>query len=103
MNNKEFTSELAQRLSYTQKDVSEWITILVSSMVQEWEKGESITIHGFGSFEIRKRMERISVVPSSSQRMLVPPKLSLIFRPSRVLKDRFNSVEEQGELSEKGE
>ena len=89
MNNKEFTSELAERLGYTIKDTSELMNSLVSSMTQELEEGNVIAIQGFGSFEVKKKAERISINPASKQRMLVPPKLVLSYRPSNTLKDKF--------------
>lgn len=89
MNNKEFTSELAERLGYTIKDTSELMNSLLSSMTQELEKGNVIAIQGFGSFEVKKKAERISINPASKQRMLVPPKLVLSYRPSNTLKDKF--------------
>ena len=89
MNNKEFTSELAERLGYTIKDPSELMNSLLSSMTQELEEGNVIAIQGFGSFEVKKKAERISINPASKQRMLVPPKLVLSYRPSNTLKDKF--------------
>ena len=89
MNNKEFTSELAERLGYTIKDTSELMNSLLSSMTQELEEGNLIAIQGFGSFEVKKKAERISINPASKQRMLVPPKLVLSYRPSNTLKDKF--------------
>ena len=89
MNNKEFTSELAERLGYTIKDTSELMNSLLSSMAQELEEGNVIAIQGFGSFEVKKKAERISINPASKQRMLVPPKLVVSYRPSNTLKDKF--------------
>ena len=89
MNNKEFTSELAERLGYTIKDTSELMNSLLSSMTQELEEGNVIAIQGFGSFEVKKKAERISINPASKQRMLVPPKLVLSYRPSNTLKEKF--------------
>lgn len=89
MNNKEFTSELAERLGYTIKDTSELINSLLSDMAQKLEEGNVITIQGFGSFEVKKKAERISINPITKQRMLVPPKLVLSYRPSSTLKDKF--------------
>ena len=91
MNNKEFTSELAERLGYTIKDTSELIGSLLSSMTQELEEGNVIAVQGFGSFEVKKKAERISINPASKQRMLVPPKLVLSYRPSNTLKDKTNN------------
>lgn len=89
MNNKEFTSELAERLGYTIKDTSELINSLLSDMTRELEEGNVITIQGFGSFEVKKKAERISINPVSKQRVLIPPKLVLSYRPSNTLKDKF--------------
>ena len=89
MNNKEFTSELAERLGYTIKDTSELMNSLLSSMTQELEEGNVIAIQGFGSFEVKKKAERISINPASKQRMLVPPKLVLSYRPSNTVTDKF--------------
>ena len=89
MNNKEFTSELAERLGYTIKYTAELIGSLLSDMVQELEEGNVIAVQGFGSFEVKKKAERISINPASKQRMLVPPKLVLSYKPSNTLKDKF--------------
>lgn len=89
MNNKEFTSELSNRLGYTIKDTSELISSLLSDVTKELEEGNTISIQGFGSFEVKKKAERISINPVSKQRMLIPPKLVLSYRPSNMLKDKF--------------
>ncbi len=89
MNNKEFTSELSRRLGYTLKDTSELVTSLLSDMTRQLEDGNTISVQGFGTFEVKKKAERISINPASKQRMLVPPKLVLSYRPSNTLKDKF--------------
>lgn len=89
MNNKEFTSELSKRLGYTQKDTSELISSLLFCMTEQLEEGNAIAIQGFGTFEVKKKVERISVSPTTKQRMLVPPKLVLTYKPSILLKEKF--------------
>lgn len=89
MNNKEFTSELADRLGYTIKDTSELISSLLSDITEELEEGNAIAVQGFGTFEVKKKTERISKNPVTKQRLLVPPKLVLTYRPSNALKDKF--------------
>lgn len=89
MNNKEFTSELAERLGYTIKDTSELISSLLSDITEELEEGNAIAVQGFGTFEVKKKAERISMNPVTKQRLLVPPKLVLTYRPSNALKDKF--------------
>ena len=89
MNNKEFTSELAKRLGYTTKETSELMTKLINTMSQQLEDANTISIYGFGTFEVKKKTERISVNPTSKQRLLIPPKLVLNLKPSSLLKDKF--------------
>ncbi len=89
MNNKEFTSELANRLGYTTKDTVELINSLLAGMIQELEEGNAISIWGFGSFEVKKKTERILVNPVTKQRLLIPPKLILSYKPSNNLKEKF--------------
>ena len=92
MNNKEFTSELAERLGYTIKDTAELIGSLLSDMVQELEEGNVIAIQGFGSFEVKKKAERISVNPANGKRYLVPPKLVPVFKPGTTVKNRLKEL-----------
>lgn len=89
MNNKEFTSELSRRLGYTLKDTSELMTSMLTTMAEHLQEGNSVTIQGFGSFEVKKKAERVSINPTTKQRMLVPPKLVLSYKPSTSLKDKF--------------
>ena len=92
MKNKEFTSELAERLGYTIKDTAELIGSLLSDMVQELEEGNVIAVQGFGSFEVKKKAERISVNPANGKRYLVPPKLVPVFKPGTTVKNRLKEL-----------
>ena len=65
MNNKEFTSELSRRLGYTVKDTSDLVTSLLSDMIRQLEEGNVISVQGFGTFEVKKKSERISVIGTS--------------------------------------
>lgn len=89
MNNKEFTSELSKRLGYTAKDTSRLTASLLSCLTQQLEDGATVSVQSFGQFEVKKKAERISVNPTTKQRMLVPPKLVLSYKPSAALKEKF--------------
>lgn len=91
MNNKEFIAELARKLGYTNKDTTQLVSSVIGTMAQELQEGNSVAILGFGTFEVKKKLERILVNPATQQRMLVPPKLVLTYKPSMLLKDKFKS------------
>ena len=89
MNNKEFISELSRKLGYTKKDTSQLVSSVIGVMTQELQDGNNIAIQGFGTFEVKKKLERISINPATQQRMLIPPKLVLTYKPSVTLKEKF--------------
>lgn len=89
MNNKDFTIELSRRMGRSPKETAEMIYSLLSEMTQQLQDANSISIQGFGAFEVKKKTERISVNPTTKVRMLVPPKLVLTYKPSSLLKDKF--------------
>ena len=89
MNNKEFIAELSRRLGYTNKDTARMVSSLLGIMTQELQDGNTIAIQGFGTFEVKKKLERISVNPATQQLMLIPPKLVLTYKPSNTLKEKF--------------
>jgi len=45
----------------------------------------------FGSFEVKKKLERIMINPTTGQRMLVPPKLTLGFKISPTWRDKLKN------------
>ena len=89
MNNKEFISELSRRFVYTNKDTTQLVSSVISIMTQQLQDGNTVAIQGFGTFEVRKKLERISINPATQQRMLIPPKLVLTYKPSAILKQNF--------------
>ena len=76
MNNKEYIAALAGKLGYPQEQTQKMAKTLIEAMGHHFENGESVVVNGFGTFEVR-------------QRMLVPPKLVLGFKPSSVIKDQY--------------
>lgn len=97
MNNKEFISRLAQNTGYTQADTQQMVRSIIERMEQAFEEGDSVLINGFGSFEVRKRLERIVVNPGTQERMLVPPKLVLNFKPIAAIKENLKKTTIQNE------
>lgn len=89
MNNKEFTTELSERMGISEKDMPRIIESMMSEMLKQLQDGNTVTIQKFGTFEVKKKAERVSVNPTTKLRMLVPPKLVLAFKPHVLLKEKF--------------
>lgn len=91
MNNKEFVAELAQQTGYTPDDTQKLVRKVIDAMITEFEDGEVVAIPNFGTFEVKKRMERVVVNPTTKKRQLVPPKLVLGFRPVAAVKEKLKN------------
>ena len=91
MNNKEFVAELAQQTGYTQDDTQKLVRKVIDAMITEFEDGEVVAIPNFGTFEVKKRMERVVVNPTTKKRQVVPPKLVLGFRPVAAVKEKLKN------------
>lgn len=93
MTNQELIAALAKRLEWTQKQTADTLEATISIMNSHLENGSSINIQGFGLFETKKKAERVSVNPVSKQRFLVPPKISLAFRPGQTIKENLKKLD----------
>lgn len=89
MNNKAFITELSQKLGYIQNDTQKIVNTLIGAMNDSFQEGGAVSIPKFGTFEVKKRVERIVVSPTTKQRMLVPPKLVLTFKPIASVKEKI--------------
>ena len=91
MNNKQFISELSQRLGYTSQVTQKMMYQLIDAMGDVFQEGNTVTVQNFGTFEVKKKMERVMMNPTTGQRVLVPPKLTLNFKISPTWKDQLKN------------
>ncbi len=89
MNNKEYIAEMALRSGYDQKTTQKLVNTVINEMSDAFVNDNAVNIPNFGTFETKKKMERIMVNPSTGQRMLVPPKLVLNFKPAQNWKEQL--------------
>ena len=89
MNKTELTAAVAEKAGLSKVDAAKAVSAFCDTIEAALAKGESVQIIGFGTFEVKKKVERISVSPTTKQRMLVPPKLVLTYKPSMLLKEKF--------------
>ena len=86
MNNKEFIAALSHKSGYKIEDTQNMVRTVMYNIVDKLTEGDSVTLGGLGTFEVKKRMERIITNPGTGQKMLVPPKLVVNFKPVSSLK-----------------
>lgn len=91
MNNKEFISALAKRSDYKSADVQHMVRTTVNAITETLLNEGGVSLSRLGSFDVKKRNERIINNPSTGQRMLVPPKLVVNFKPMSSAKEKMNT------------
>ena len=89
MNNKDFINALASKTNLSAKITQKITTSFITEMANRLDNDSTLSIQSFGTFEVRKKMERVVVNPATKQRMLTPPKLVLAFKPSNILKEKL--------------
>ena len=88
MNNKEFIAELSRKSGFKIEDTQNMVRTSVYNIIDRLTDGDNVSISGLGTFEVKKRMERIITNPGTGQKMLVPPKLVTNFKPVTALKEK---------------
>ena len=91
MNKQELVANVAEQASLTKKDAEKAVNAVFETVKSALAEGDKIQLIGFGTFEVKKRMERVVVNPSTGLRMLVPPKLVLAFKPNASVKEKLKN------------
>lgn len=94
MNNKELQNALAKKMGVTVTDAATLINALSEEVVEQLQENGKVNFLNMGVLEVRKKSQRILTNPATQKKMLIPPKLSLAFRPSVSLKNNLKNMEE---------
>ena len=93
MDNKTLIDTLSKKLNIPQTTTTKLIEGLASSLGECGTQLDSIVIAGFGTFEPRKRMERVALHPASGKRLLIPPKILIYLNTSYKIKQPLKKSE----------
>lgn len=88
MDTKTLVGILSDNLGREPEDVAVLIRSISDILAAAVKQGDMVAVPGFGTFEPKMREERVATHPSTGKKILVPPKLSMVFKPSAILKQR---------------
>ncbi|UAK39749.1 HU family DNA-binding protein [Gordonia bronchialis] len=86
MNKAELIDELTKKLDADRKTATEAVELIVDTIVRAVNKGESVTITGFGVFEKRRRAPRVARNPRTGETVKVRATSVPAFRPGAQFK-----------------
>ncbi len=89
MNNKELIAELSQRTGLPQSDTRKMVLSTIDELLRQVSEEEVVVVPDFGTFDVKKRVERVITSPSNGKKLLIPPKLVMNFRPVAAWKEQI--------------
>lgn len=90
MNKKELVAIVAAKTSFTKKDTDLIITNCFETIIEALERDEKIQIVGFGTYEAKKRKEKLGRNPSTGETMIYPARKAPFLSFSDLVKERVN-------------
>lgn len=93
MTKSQLIDKLSDKLADTlsKKDAELIVNILFQDMSNALKSGDKIEIRGLGSFKVISRRERIGRNPKTGEKVRVPEKKAVFFKPGKELKDRADN------------
>lgn len=84
---KEIVATIASIVETTQTQVELTIDALIGLVINQLKEGNEMTITGLGTFVIKNKPERIGINPATKEKIKIPAKNVLKFKPAKNLKE----------------
>lgn len=85
MNKKELIQEVAIRSGMSQADVERVLNHIADTVRDSLHNEEPVALMGFGTFRVQERAARAGYNPSAGQKMKIPAKKIVKFKPGKAL------------------
>ena len=92
MNRKELVEALAAKTESTKADAERAVAGLIDIISDSLKKGDSITLVGFGTFEVRKRAARTGRNPKTGEELKIKAAKVPAFKAGATLKATVNGA-----------
>lgn len=89
METKKIIDLISSRTGLAKDDTSQLLEHFTKVIADTLESGDIISLPSVGSLESKLRPERYAMHPSTGKKILVPPKLTVVFKPSNILKQKI--------------
>ena len=87
MNKIELINAVAEETNLSKKDAEAAITAVVNAITGALIEGEKVQLVGFGSFEVKRRAERVGRNPRTKEAIQIPATRLPAFKAAKALKD----------------
>lgn len=89
MDNKTIIDTIAQSTGRSKENISDLMDALIDVLTSALKDGDSVSVPVLGTFETKLKGERITIHPTNGKKLMIPPKITINFKPSTTLKNRI--------------
>jgi DNA-binding protein HU-beta len=90
MNKNELVEAMAAKTGSTKADASRAVVALTEILADALKKGDSVSLIGFGTFEVRSRGARTGRNPKTGEELKIAASKAPAFKPGATLKATVN-------------
>ncbi len=90
MNKSEFVDAVSDASDLSKADAARAVEAVISSITKALKKGDTVTLVGFGTFEVRKRGARTGRNPRTGETINIAASNNPAFKAGKALKDAVN-------------
>ena len=83
---KDLIDRIARDTGLKRVTVKKSVQAFLDQVVEELKEGNRLEFRDFGVFDVRTRAERVAQNPKTLQRLYVPPRRSVRFKPGRLMR-----------------
>ncbi len=91
MNKAELVAAIAEKSGVSKKIAEKVMVALVDSVKESVSKGDKVQLIGFGTFEARKRSERVGKNPRTGEALPIAAATVPAFKAGKAFKDAVNA------------
>ena len=90
MNKAEFVSAVSDAAGLTKVDAGRAVEAVIKVIEKALKKGDSVSLVGFGTFQVRKRAARTGRNPKTGDTIKIKASKNPAFKAGKALKDAVN-------------
>ena len=87
MTKADLINAVAAKTEVSKKETEAVITATLDAITAAMQQGDKVQLVGFGSFEVKKRAERIGRNPKTKEEIKIPASKIPAFKAGKALKD----------------
>jgi integration host factor subunit alpha len=87
-----------RKVGLSRTESSELVEAVLEEMIKSVERGETLKVSSFATFQLRDKNERIGRNPKTGKEVPITPRRVISFKASNVLKQRIQTGHEMRKL-----